>query len=46
MERAGEAKIKSVARAEGLQTLREEGMAKALAGFTSVEEVVRVTVAD
>jgi type IV pilus assembly protein PilB len=46
LARADEAKIKSAARAESMQTLREEGLMKAIAGLTSIEEVIRVTAAD
>jgi type II secretory ATPase GspE/PulE/Tfp pilus assembly ATPase PilB-like protein len=36
--------IKKQAIAEGMRTLREDGLRKALAGVTSVEEVLRVVV--
>ncbi len=36
--------IKKYAIAEGMRTLREDGMRKALAGVTSIEEVLRVVV--
>jgi type II secretory ATPase GspE/PulE/Tfp pilus assembly ATPase PilB-like protein len=35
--------IRDVARQSGMRTLREDGIAKALAGITTVEEVLRVT---
>jgi type IV pilus assembly protein PilB len=38
-----EAEIDRVAREEGMLTLREDGLAKARAGVTSIEEVTRVT---
>lgn len=38
--------IKQQARREGTRTLREEGLQAALAGVTTLEEVLRVTVAD
>lgn len=38
--------IKRQARLEGMKTLREEGIDLALKGLTSLEEVLRVTVAD
>ncbi|HWN72553.1 MAG TPA: ATPase, T2SS/T4P/T4SS family [Solirubrobacterales bacterium] len=38
-----EAEIASVARHEGMCTLREDGIAKVRAGLTSLEEVLRVT---
>jgi type IV pilus assembly protein PilB len=40
---APEAEIASVAREEGMLTLREDGTAKVRAGKTSLEEVLRVT---
>jgi len=42
VERSTSAEITSVARAEGMQPLRIDGMAKVLAGVTSLEEVLRV----
>ncbi len=41
-----EYKLKAVARKEGMKTLRENGIAKILAGVTTPEEVMRVTVKD
>ena len=41
---APEAEITEVAREEGMQTLREDGLEKARQGQTSVEEVLRVVV--
>ena len=46
LARAGEFKIKGAARAEGMKTMREDGLAKAVAGLTTLEEVLRVTAAD
>lgn len=46
LNKAQEYRIKQCARAEGMQTLREDGLAKARAGITSLEEVIRVTVPD
>jgi type IV pilus assembly protein PilB len=40
---APEAEIAATARAEGMFTLREDGVAKVRAGLTSLEEVIRVT---
>jgi type IV pilus assembly protein PilB len=40
---AAEAEIASVAREEGMLTLREDGLVKVRAGQTSLEEVLRVT---
>ncbi len=44
--RAQEHVIKKQARAEGMQTLRENGLELALKGITSLEEVIRVTAPD
>ncbi|MDD5291730.1 MAG: ATPase, T2SS/T4P/T4SS family [Candidatus Omnitrophica bacterium] len=44
--RQQEHKLKSVARTEGMQTLREDGLAKCFLGITSLEEVLRVTAKD
>ena len=38
-----EADIAAVAREEGMLTLREDGIAKVRSGFTSLEEIIRVT---
>lgn len=46
LNKAQEHKIKQCARAEGMQTLREDGLFKARAGITSLEEVMRVTAPD
>jgi type IV pilus assembly protein PilB len=40
---APEAEIAAVAREEGMQTLREDGLTKVRSGMTSLEEVLRVT---
>jgi type IV pilus assembly protein PilB len=40
---ASEAEIATVAREEGMCTLREDGIAKVRSGMTSLEEVLRVT---
>jgi type IV pilus assembly protein PilB len=40
---ASEAEIATTAREEGMLTLREDGIGKVRAGFTSLEEVIRVT---
>lgn len=42
----GEFKIKEAGRADGMTTMREDGLKKALAGLTTLEEVLRVTAAD
>ncbi|MBM3255441.1 MAG: secretion system protein E [Candidatus Omnitrophica bacterium] len=46
LSRAQEHLIKKQARLEGLKTLREEGLEQALKGATTLEEVLRVTMAD
>ncbi|MFH2145849.1 MAG: ATPase, T2SS/T4P/T4SS family [Candidatus Omnitrophota bacterium] len=46
MEKAQEVEIKRKAREEGMRTLRENGIAKALQGITTLEEVTRLTIAD
>jgi type IV pilus assembly protein PilB len=43
VDHASEAEIASLAREEGMLTLREDGLAKVRSGLTSLEEVVRVT---
>jgi type II secretory ATPase GspE/PulE/Tfp pilus assembly ATPase PilB-like protein len=46
LSRAQEHVIKQKARLEGMRTLREDGMAQALKGITTLEEVLRVTAPD
>ena len=46
LRRARENEVKQTGRNEGMKTLREDGILKVLAGLTSLEEVLRVTVAD
>jgi len=46
INRAQEHLIKKQARLEGMETLRENGFSAALAGVTTVEEVLRVTAPD
>ena len=46
MDKASEYDIKEQARKEGMLTLREDGLTKARAGVTTLEEVARVTIAD
>ena len=43
MQRAGMGEIECIARAAGMRTMYEDGLAKALAGQTTLEEVLRVT---
>ncbi len=43
MRHAGMGEIEEIARASGMQTMYEDGIAKALAGQTTIEEVLRVT---
>jgi type II secretory ATPase GspE/PulE/Tfp pilus assembly ATPase PilB-like protein len=46
MKRASAAVIKNQAVSEGMKTLRQVGVEKALEGLTSLEEVWRVTAED
>ncbi|HPN56543.1 MAG TPA: ATPase, T2SS/T4P/T4SS family [Candidatus Omnitrophota bacterium] len=46
LQRAGELQIKMAGRREGMTTMREDAMAKAFAGLTTMEEVLRVTAPD
>jgi type II secretory ATPase GspE/PulE/Tfp pilus assembly ATPase PilB-like protein len=43
LRRATTGEITLMATAEGMQTLREDGLEKVRAGLTSVDEIVRVT---
>jgi general secretion pathway protein E len=43
MRHAGMGEIEEIARAAGMRTMYEDGIAKALAGLTTIEEVLRVT---
>jgi general secretion pathway protein E len=43
MQRADAGEIERLARAEGMRTMYEDGIAKAVAGVTTLEEVLRVT---
>jgi type IV pilus assembly protein PilB len=43
VQRAPEAEIAEVARSQGMITVREDGLQKARAGVTSIEEIARVT---
>ena len=44
LKRASVAEIKELAISEGMMTLRQEGINKAIEGTTSIEEVLRVIV--
>lgn len=44
--RAGEFRIKDQARKEGMRTMREDGLTKAMEGLTTLEEVLRITAPD
>jgi len=46
LQRSGELKIKEIGRKSGMKTMREDGMAKAIEGLTTLEEVLRVTAPD
>ena len=43
MKRSDAGEIERQARAEGMRTMYEDGLAKAVAGITTIEEVLRVT---
>ncbi|MBP6692637.1 MAG: type II secretion system ATPase GspE [Xanthomonadales bacterium] len=43
MQHAGMGEIEEAARAEGMRTMYEDGLVKALSGVTTIEEVLRVT---
>ncbi|MDP1579257.1 MAG: ATPase, T2SS/T4P/T4SS family [Candidatus Didemnitutus sp.] len=45
-ENASAAKLRAQARQDGMRTMREDGVRKVLAGLTTIEEVVSVTVGD
>jgi general secretion pathway protein E/type IV pilus assembly protein PilB len=44
--RSASARLRAKARALGLRTMREDGARKAIAGLTTIEEVVSITVGD
>lgn len=46
LERAQEYRVRDQGRLEGMSTLRENGVALALKGVTTLDEIVRVTVGD
>lgn len=46
LARATESSIKELARQEGMVTMREDGLQKALEGLTTLEEVLRITASD
>jgi len=46
LQHADASALERTARAEGMKTMREDGLAKALSGQTTIEEVLRVTQAD
>lgn len=46
IKRSQEHELKAAARKEGMKTLRENGVAKIIEGGTTIEEILRVTVAD
>jgi len=43
MRRAGMGEVEQIARAAGMRTMYEDGLSKALQGYTTIEEVLRVT---
>ena len=46
LAQAGEIKIKNMGRKEGMKTMREDALLKAMKGLTTLEEVLRVTALD
>lgn len=46
LQRRGELRIKDIGRREGMKTMREDGLEKAMSHMTSLEEVLRVTAPD
>jgi len=46
LEKSEERKIRDLARKEGMNTLRENGIKKIIRGDTTIEEVLRVTIED
>ena len=46
LARASELKLKEASRAEGMKTMREDGLKKVIEGLTTLEEVLRVTAPD
>jgi type IV pilus assembly protein PilB len=46
LSRAGEVAIKNFARKEGMRTMREDALSKAVEGLTTLEEVLRITAQD
>ncbi|MFH1244903.1 MAG: ATPase, T2SS/T4P/T4SS family [Candidatus Omnitrophota bacterium] len=46
MKKAPEAEIKRFARQQGMRSMRENGIIKAIRGETSLEEIIKVTVED
>jgi len=45
-EHVGSAKLRDKARALGMRTMREDGLRKVMAGLTTIDEVVSITVGD
>ena len=45
-ENASSARMRERARSLGMRTMREDGARKAIAGLTTIEEVVSITVGD
>jgi type IV pilus assembly protein PilB len=43
LQRAPEGKLLEIAKAEGLKTLKEDGLLRVAQGITTLEEVIRVT---
>ena len=45
-EGTGTSKLREKARSQGMRTMREDGVRKVLAGMTTIEEVVSITICD
>jgi general secretion pathway protein E/type IV pilus assembly protein PilB len=45
-ENVGTSRLREKARTLGMRTMREDGLRKVLTGFTTIEEVVSITVGD
>jgi general secretion pathway protein E len=43
MQHAGMGELETAARANGMRTMFEDGLVKAMQGITTIEEVLRVT---
>jgi type IV pilus assembly protein PilB len=46
LKNASTAELRQAAQAQGMKTLRQAGLQKVIEGITTIDEIVRVTVAD